>query len=72
MSERASKGGHVEQLWAAPDGTACFLATCDTPPMYSVTLVRDTKVLRERRLYGHATARMVAEDWCDASQNGDI
>jgi hypothetical protein len=54
---------HTERLWTAPDGTACILSLCDTPPHFSVSLVRHAKVLRERRLYGRASAQMVAQGW---------
>jgi hypothetical protein len=53
----------TERVWAAADGTICLLATCDTPPMYVVSLVRDREVLRERRLYGRASAQVVAQGW---------
>lgn len=56
----------AERLWTAPDGTVCILATCDTPPIYSVTLIRDAQVLRERRLYGRASAQMLAQGWREA------
>lgn len=56
----------VEQLWVTPDGTACLLSTCDSPPIYSVSLVRDTEVLRERRLFGRSAAQMVADSWSEA------
>jgi len=59
------KSDHVERLWTAPDGTTCMLVTCDAPPRYSVTRVRDEQVLRERRLYGLASAQMVAEGWSE-------
>ena len=57
---------HVERLWTAPDGTACMLITCDEAPRYSVTLVRDERIVRERRLYGRASAQMVAEGWSES------
>lgn len=57
---------HAEQLWTAADGTVCILATCDTPPFYSVALIRDEQVLRERRLYGRASAQMLAQGWREA------
>jgi hypothetical protein len=57
----------VERLWTAPDGTTCVLVTCDSPPRYAVTLVRDDQVLRERRLYGRASAQMVAEGWSEGT-----
>lgn len=63
-----AKPDHVERLWTAPDGTTCILATCGEPPFYSVTLVRDAVVLRERRLYGRASAEMVAAGWSDSTQ----
>jgi hypothetical protein len=63
------KDDHVERTWNAPDGTRCILVTCDTPPMYSVTLIRDEKVIRERRLYVRASAEMLAEGWCSTHTN---
>jgi hypothetical protein len=60
-------GDHIERLWTAPDGTVCLLATTTTPPMYSITLVRGETVLRERRLYGDASARMLALSWSEAA-----
>ena len=65
-----TKSDHVERLWTASDGTTCMLVTCDAPPRYSVTLVRDEQVLRERRLYGRASAQMVAEGWCESQGVG--
>jgi len=59
------KSNHVERLWTAADGTTCMLVTGDAPPRYSVTLVRDERIVRERRLYGRASAQMVAEGWCE-------
>jgi len=56
----------AERLWTAPDGTTCILATCDTPPVYLVSLIRDSQVLRERRLYGLASAQMLAQGWKEA------
>jgi hypothetical protein len=53
----------AEQLWTAADGTTCLLATCEAPPLYLVSLVRDAEVLRERRLYALASARVVAQGW---------
>ena len=63
-----TKPDHTERLWTAADGTTCILVTCETPPMYAVTLVRDAVVLRERRLYGRASAEMVAAGWCESSK----
>lgn len=60
------KSERVEQLWTAPDGTVCLLVTSETPPMYAVSLVRDEVVVRERRLYGRASAHVVAQGWCEA------
>ena len=53
----------AERLWTAADGTVCILATCDAPPLYSVYLIRDAQVVRERRLYGRASAQMLAQSW---------
>ena len=65
----SAKSNHVvERLWTAADGTTCMLVTCDAPPRYSVTLIRDEQVLRERRLYGRASAQMVAEGWSDSTR----
>jgi hypothetical protein len=64
--------GQVERLWTAADGTVCILATCDTPPIYSVSLVRDAEVLCERRLYGRASAQMLAQGWRDARRAKDV
>ena len=63
-----SRPDHIEKLWTALDGTTCILVTSETPPMYSVTLVRDAVVLRERRLYGRACAQMVAQGWSEGSE----
>ena len=54
-----------EQLWAAPDGTVCLLSTCEAPPYYLISLIRNAQVLRERRLYGLASAQMLAQGWRD-------
>ena len=53
----------AEQLWTASDGTMCVLSTCETPPYYLVSLIRNAQVLRERRLYGLASAQMLAQGW---------
>lgn len=68
MNATRSLERHAERLWTAPDGTTCILATCDAPPLYSVSLIRDAQVLRERRLYGLASAQMLAQGWREASQ----
>jgi hypothetical protein len=65
-----AKSEHVERLWTASDGTTCVLVTGDAPPRYSVTLVRDERVVRERRLYGRASAQMVAEGWSEFRDQG--
>ena len=56
---------HVERLWTLPDGTVCLLVTGETPPYYSVSLIRDEQIVRERRLYGRASAQIVAQGWKD-------
>jgi hypothetical protein len=66
MSASPDASPRVEHLWTAPDGTTCILAMCDTPPYYSIALVRNATVLRERRLYGRASAHMLAQSWCEA------
>lgn len=63
-----TKSDHVERLWTAADGTMCILITCKTAPMYAVTLVRDAVVVRERRLYGRASAEMVAAGWSESAR----
>ena len=65
MSTRIEKPGCVERLWTAPDGTVCLLATSAEPPMYSISMVRGARVLREQSFYGMATARMMAQGWND-------
>ena len=59
----------VERTWTAPDGSHCILVIRKTPPMYTVTLMRDGRVIRERRLYGRASAEMLAEGWCLGSSH---
>jgi hypothetical protein len=65
MTHRLLREGAIERLWTAPDGTVCLLSTTLDPPMYSIALVRGAQVLRERRLYGRATAQMVAQGWAE-------
>ena len=65
-----SKADHVERLWTASDGTTCMLVTGEAPPRSSVTLVRDEQVVRERRLYGRASAQMVADGWSEFKPKG--
>ncbi len=65
MTRRLTHDNSVERLWTAPDGTVCLLSTTVEPPMYSISLVRGAQVLRERRLYGRATAHMVAQGWAE-------
>ena len=62
---------HTERLWAASDGTFCMLATGDAPPNYTVSLMRGAEVLRERRLYGLASAQMLALGWREVGPNTD-
>jgi hypothetical protein len=57
----------AEELWAAADGTVCVLSKCDTPPYYVVSLIRNAQVLRERRLYGLASAQMLGRGWRELS-----
>jgi hypothetical protein len=66
----SAKADHIERLWTASDGTMCMLVTGDAPPRYSVTLVRDERIVRERRLYGRASAQMVAEGWSEFRPKG--
>jgi hypothetical protein len=67
MMTRVARDGHVERTWTAPDGTRCILVISQTPPMYTVTLIRHDQVIRERSLYGRASAEMLAEGWCQSS-----
>ena len=53
----------TEQLWTLGDGTMCVIAECDGPPRYAISLVRNAQVLRQRRVYGRAAARVLAENW---------
>ena len=52
-----------ERLWSAPDGTMCILEEHDTPPMYTISLIRDDEVVQQQRLFAKATAEMVALSW---------
>lgn len=61
----------TERLWTASDGTFCLLATGSAPPSYTVSLMRGDEVLRERRLYALASARMLALGWRDTGENRD-
>ncbi len=70
MTTRIDDSGRVERLWNLPDGTVCILSTCIEPPMYSISLVRGAQVIRERRLYGRATAQMLAQGWSEG--NGSL
>jgi hypothetical protein len=56
----------TERLWTAADGTFCLLATGNAPPSYTISLRRGAEVLEERRLYGLASAQMLAQGWRDA------
>ena len=69
MTTRIDESGRAERLWTAPDGTVCILSTCIEPPMYSISLVRGAQVLRERRLYGRATAQMLAQGWSEGHES---
>jgi hypothetical protein len=53
----------TEPLWMLGDGTGCVLAECDHPPRYAVSLMRHAQVVRQRRVYGEASARVLAENW---------
>ena len=53
----------TEQLWTLGDGTMCVITECDGPPRYAISLVRNAQVLRQQRVYGQATARVLAENW---------
>jgi hypothetical protein len=65
MRAQVATADHAERLWTAEDGTTCLLVTSDTAPMYTITLVRNEKVLQERRLYGRSSAQMLAQSWND-------
>ncbi len=67
MDTTRSRERQAERLWTALDGTVCILATCDAPPFYSVSLIRDAQTLCERRLYGLASAQMLAQGWKDSA-----
>jgi hypothetical protein len=59
---------HTERLWTAPDGTVCILITSHEPPYYAIALVRDEQIVRERRLYGLASAHMIARGWFERGE----
>lgn len=54
---------HHERLWSAPDGTTCILEEHDTPPIYTISLIRDAEVVQQQRLFAKATAEMMALGW---------
>ena len=62
---------HAERLWTLSDGTFCLLATGEAPPSYTVSLIRGAEVLRERRLYGLASAQMLALGWREVGPHPD-
>jgi hypothetical protein len=67
MPAQVASADHAERLWTAEDGTTCLLVTSNTAPMYTITLVRNEKVLQERRLYGRSSAQMLAQSWSDVN-----
>ncbi|MFN7981673.1 MAG: hypothetical protein U0Q11_07425 [Vicinamibacterales bacterium] len=69
MSVVDSSSSHIERLWTASDGTFCVLTTDSAPPSYTLALMRGTEVLRERRLYGLATAQMLAMGWRETAES---
>jgi hypothetical protein len=60
---RGQDSARAEELWTADDGTTCLLDTCSEPPMNILTLVRNEKIVSERRLYGRSSAQMLAQGW---------
>jgi hypothetical protein len=72
MSLHTASPDHAERLWTAEDGTMCLLVTSNTAPMYTITLVRNEKVLQERRLYGRSSAQMIAQSWNDVNSESRI
>ena len=62
---------HTERLWTLSDGTFCELATEDAPPSYTVSLIKGAEVLRARRLYGLASAQMLALGWREGGPHPD-
>lgn len=69
MTVALSSSSHIERLWTAPDGTFCVLTTDSAPPSYTLALMRGNEVLRERRLYGLATAQMLAMGWRESAES---
>ena len=55
----------TERLWTTDDGTTCVLATMTSAPRYTLSLRKGSEVIRQRRLFGLATARMLAQGWRD-------
>lgn len=55
----------TQRLWTADDGTTCVLATMTAAPRYALSLRKGAEVIRERRLFGLATAHMLAQGWRD-------
>lgn len=60
-----------ERLWTSDDGTMCVLATMTAAPRYALSLRRGAEVIRERRLFGLATAHMLAQGWRDIGPYAD-
>ena len=60
-----------EALWTAADGTMCVLATLTCAPRYALSLRRGAEIIRERRLFGLATAHMLAQGWRDVGPYAD-
>jgi hypothetical protein len=55
--------GSVKPMWTLGDGTVCVLAECDQAPRFAISLVRNAQILRQRRVYAEASARVLAENW---------
>lgn len=71
VSDTDVNAPECEALWTAADGTRCVLATMRCAPRYEVSLRRGSEVIRERRLFGLATARMLAQGWRDVDAYAD-
>jgi hypothetical protein len=53
----------LQQLWNSPDGTLCLMIERDEAPRFEICVLKGDHVLRQDRLYGRASAQMLAETW---------
>jgi hypothetical protein len=54
---------NVQRLWAFSDGTLCLIIEREDAPRFEVCVLHGEDVLRQDRLYAHASALMLSETW---------